>query len=148
MTLHGAIVADSKAVFAVSLNLSRTGVLDNDDGVRAVLGQMVDGGASNGGISFGALAAMHASDGYSGLLLFGKFHQLRFGGVFTASNEFLSGILSLISEDHELASVHLADVVGLHVVRKEVFSGVVDVSSSYFVLRSSQAVHHHLEGVF
>ena len=51
MTLHGAIVADSEAVFTVSLNLSRTRVLDNDDGVRAVLGQMVDGGASNGGIT-------------------------------------------------------------------------------------------------
>lgn len=51
MTLQGAIVADSEAVFAVSLNLSRTGVLDNDDGVRAVLGQMVDSSASNGGIT-------------------------------------------------------------------------------------------------
>jgi len=148
LTLYGAIVADSEAVFAVSLNLSRTGVLDNDDGVRAVLGQMVDGGTSNCGISFGALATMHASDGNSGLLFFGKLHQHRFGGVFTASNEFLSGILSLLSEDHELGRVHLADVVGLHVVRKEVLPGVVDVSSSYFVLRSSQAVHHHLEGVF
>jgi len=51
LTLNGAIVAASEAVFAVSLNLSRTGVLDNDDGGRTVLGQVADGAASNGGIT-------------------------------------------------------------------------------------------------
>jgi len=130
LTLNGAIVAASEAVFAVSLNLSRTGVLDNDDGGRTVLGQVADGAASNGGISFGTLATVHTSDGNSGSLFSCATHQRSFGGLFTASNECLSGINSLLSEDHELAAVHLADIIGLHVVRKEVLSGVVDVTSS------------------
>jgi hypothetical protein len=90
---------------------------------------------------------VHTTNSDSSFLFLSERHQFRFCGRLTTSNEFSGSVDSLVSEDHKLAGIDLANVVRLHVVGKEVLSLVVNVGSSDFVTRSSEPVHDDLETV-
>ena len=87
---------------------------------------------------------MDASDSNSGRLLLGKFHQLRFGGVFTASNEFAWGVRTTWTDFEEFARINFPDVVGLHIVGKEVFTLIVDMAYYHFICFASKTTHDNL----
>jgi len=70
------IVADTESVFGVSLDASRSGVLNDDNWVRAVLGQVSNGGATNSRVGFDSLTAVHASHSNGGFKILSEGHQL------------------------------------------------------------------------
>lgn len=90
---------------------------------------------------------MHASYSNGGVVILSEGHQLTLGGLLTTTDKVSGSVLSLISEDHKLARVDFADIMGLHIVGKEVLSGVVDMTGNDCVLRSSETVHNNLERV-
>ena len=90
---------------------------------------------------------MHASHSNGGFKILSEGHQFSLGGLLTATDKVSGSVLTLLSEDHKLARVDFADIMGLHVVGKEVLSGVVHVAGNDSVLRSSESVKDNLERV-